>query len=154
MVITEKTYYLILYVILFIISQTFALTAAFITLPQKNLSVWEAYKTAIPYTWIGWIFLTYGVYIVNKYKFISPSQIIFLIIAVQYTLVLIANKFYMNENPTFSDIFAFGLIILAYFISLNNSVSKILGIHIEKEDGDNKKKEEELIKEETPAENV
>lgn len=145
----ENTYYFILYIILFITSQILALTAAFITLPNKNLTTWEAYKIAIPYTWFGWIFLTYGIYIVNKHKFISPSQILFLIIFIQYTLVLIANKFYLNENPTFSDLFSFGLIFLGYMISVNRYFSKALGIPIEEE---NKEKEE--IKEETPAENV
>lgn len=147
---TENTYYLILYIILFIISQSFALTAAFITLPQKNLSLWDAYKTAIPYTWIGWLFLTYGMYIVNKYKFITPSQVIFLIIVIQYTLVIIANKIFLNENPTFSDIFSFGLIFLGYYVSVNNLVSKALGIKVEKEE----KEEKEEKKVETAAENI
>ena len=148
----EKTYYFILYIILFIISQILTLTAAFITLPNKNLTNWEAYKIAIPYTWLGWLFLTYGVYIVNKHKFISPSQIIFLIIFIQYTLVIIANKFYLNENPTFSDLFSFGLIFLGYLISVNRFVSKALGIPIEEENI--KEKKEEKQKEDTLAENV
>lgn len=142
----SKLFYLILYLTLFFISQTFTTIGAFISLPYKNLTFWEAYKMAIPYSWISWLFLTYALHIVHTYKLISNTQILFLIIFVQFTLVLIANRYFFGKIPSFSDIVAFILIFIGYVISVNHVFSRLLGIEVEKHDENTGKTKEEAEK--------
>lgn len=107
----------IIALLMFVISQGFALTASFITIPYKNLTVWEAYKMAIPFVWIDWIFLTFAVFLTHKYKLMSIDQIVFLIIIIQFIFVLIGNKFYLKKKIYTSDYVAIIVLIGGYSIS-------------------------------------
>ena len=53
--IIEKLPYYIVFLFLFILSQSLSMWGQFVTLPFKNLSMWEAYKMAIPFAWLDWI---------------------------------------------------------------------------------------------------
>jgi hypothetical protein len=102
----------------------------FVTLPYKNLSMWEAYKMAIPFAWLDWIFMTFTVMIGDKYELVTPTQDTFLLIIIQFYLILLINQFYLKQKVTMSDIIAFFIILLGFFVSFFHIISKIFGIEI------------------------
>jgi drug/metabolite transporter (DMT)-like permease len=141
----NNNYYTFLYILLFFISQLLSVYGAFISLPHKNLSLWEAYKMVIPYAWIGWIFLMSALYLVNKHKGINIVKIGFLLILIQFTVVLIINKIVLKENPKKSDIIAFIIIFIGNLISENHYISKIFNIPISEYNNVNKEQKKEII---------
>ena len=44
-----KLPYYVLFLFLFILAQSLSMWGQFVTLPYKNLTMWEAYKMAIPF---------------------------------------------------------------------------------------------------------
>jgi hypothetical protein len=145
----SKIYYYIIYFLLFFIGQAFAIWGSYSILKFPNLTFWESYKKAIPFAWIYWMFLTPAIYIGHKYNLVSPSQNIFLLIILQFTLVILINKYYLKIKVYRSDFISFGLILFGYFISIFHIVSQIFNIPIplkpiseaEKEKEKEKKKE-------------
>ena len=126
----SKIPYFILFLFLFIISQCFSMWGQYVTLPYKSLSMWEAYKMAIPFAWLDWVFLTLTISIGHKYDLVTPTQDIFLLIIIQFFLLLLINKFYLKKQTTRSDIIAFFIILFGYFVSALNLVSKIFNIAV------------------------
>jgi len=104
----------------------------YFTLKFKNLTNWEAFKMAIPFAWIDWFFLTIAIDIGHTHKLVTPTQDTFLLIIVQFCLVLIINHFYLKQNVYFSEVVAFVLILIAYSISLFNLVSHALKLPVPK----------------------
>ena len=141
----KETYYTFLYILLFFISQVFSVYGAFVSLPYKNLSLWESYKMVMPFAWIGWIFLMSALYLVNKNKGINIVKIGFLLILIQFTVVLLINKIYLKENPKTSDIIAFIIIFIGNLNSENHYISKIFNIPFPDYEKLNKKQKEEKI---------
>jgi hypothetical protein len=137
-----KIYYYIIYFVTFIISQSLSIWGQYFTLKFKNLTNWEALKMALPFAWVDWVFLTYAIDIGNRYNLVTPTQNIFLLIIVQFTLVLLVNHYYLKQKVYFSEIVAFFIIIVAYGISLFNLVSKILNIPVPKNPNKEEEKEE------------
>ena len=134
----------ILFLFLFIISVTLSSWGQYVTLPYKDLSIWQAYKMAIPFVWIEWIIVTFAISFQNDYNLFTPTNIILLLMITQFTTVLIINKFYFKNRTYISDIVAFGIILLGFLISFLNLFSKALNIPIEnqseeKSDKDNNK---------------
>jgi len=129
---SSKMYYYILYFASFITSQSLSMWGQYFTLKFKNLTNWEAFKMAIPFAWVDWFFLTIAIDIGNTYKLVTPTQDTFLLIIVQFCLVLLINHFYLKQNVYFSEVVAFMLILIAYSISLFNLVSYALNIPLPK----------------------
>ncbi len=125
--INNKIFTYISYYTLLIISQIFLVLTAFITLPYPNLSLWESYKMCIPYAWLDWVFLTYAVNIshVNK-DLLTPNQILFSIIGIQVILISLFNYFYLNKKITTSDYVSYIVIFIAYFVSIQQPLTKFL----------------------------
>ena len=121
----------ILFLFLFIISVTLSSWGQYVTLPYKDLSMWQAYKIAIPFVWIEWIIMTYAISFQNKFNLFTPTNIILLLMIIQFTTVLLINKFYFKNNTYISDIIAFFIILLGFLISFLNLISKALNIPIE-----------------------
>jgi hypothetical protein len=121
------------YFILFLISQCLSMWGQYITLPYKNLTYWQSISMAIPYGWADWFFLTFAIDIGHKYKLVSPTQDIFLLIILQFILILLINNFYLKQKIYRSDIIAFGLLLIGYFISFFKIASKLINIPIYKE---------------------
>ena len=119
-----------LFGILFILGQTAAMWGLYSTLPFKNLSMWESYKMAIPFAWLDWIFMTLAIHVGDKYNLVTPTQDTFVLIIVQFVLILIINQFYLKQDIYRSDIIAFFLVLLGFFISFFHIVSKLMGIPI------------------------
>lgn len=139
----------ILFLFLFIISVTLSSWGQYVTLPYKDLSMWQAYKMAIPFVWIEWIIMTYAISFQDNYKLFTPTNIILLLMIIQFTTVLIINKFYFKNNTYISDIIAFFVILLGFLISFLNLFSKALNNPIEKqsEEKSNKDNNKTLDKE-------
>jgi hypothetical protein len=112
---------------LFILGQSAAMWGLFYTLPFKNLSMWQAYKMAIPFAWIDWVFMTLAINVGDKYDLVSPTQDIFVLIIVQFTLLLIINQYYLKQDIFRSDIIAFFIIMIGFCVSFFHIVSKMLG---------------------------
>jgi hypothetical protein len=122
----------LLFFLLFIIAQSFSMWGQYFTLPYKNLTTWEAYKMAIPFAWLDWLIMTYTVYIGDKYELVTPTQDTFLLIIIQFALILLINHYYLKQKIYRSDIIAFFIILIGFFVSMFHIVSKILNIPIPK----------------------
>ena len=123
----EKLPYFILYLTLFIIAQSLSMWGQFVTLPYKDLTMWEAYKMAIPYAWMDWFFMTFTVMVGDKYELASPTQTTFILITIQFALILIINHYYLKQKVYFSDIMAFFIIVGGIAISFLHLISHALG---------------------------
>lgn len=126
----KKIPYYILFLTLFIIAQGFSMWGQYVTLPYKNLTMWEAYKMAIPFAWIDWIVMTFTVMVGDKYELVTPTQDTFLLIIIQFCLILIINNFYLKQKLTRSDILAFFIILLGFFVSFLHLISNTFGFKL------------------------
>jgi hypothetical protein len=136
----SKLPYYALFLFLFIVAQSLSMWGQYVTLPYKSLSMWEAYKMAIPFAWLAWIFMTFTVMIGHKYDLVTPTQDTFLLIIIQFCLILIINKYYLKKKVHKSDIIAFFIILIGFFVSFLHLVSKAFNIpipkHLEDENSD------------------
>ena len=115
----------IIYYILFAIGQAFSMWGQYVTLPFANLNYWQAFSMAIPFAGIDWIFLTFAIDIGNKYDLVSPTQDTFLLIVLQFSYLLVINKYYLKKHINNSDIYAFLIILFGYSISLFHLVTAV-----------------------------
>lgn len=127
-----RAFYYALFISLFIVAQSLSMWGQYVTLPYKNLSMWEAYKMAIPFAWLDWIVMTFVVMVGDKYDLVTPTQDTFLLIIIQFCLVLIINHFYIKQKVSRSDIIAFFIILFGFFVSFLHIISKIFNIPIPK----------------------
>ena len=133
----SKLPYYILFLLLFILAQSLSMWGQFVTLPYKNLTMWEAYKMAIPFAWLDWVVMTFTVMIGNKYNLVTPTQDTFLLIIIQFCLILLINQYYLKQKVTRSDIIAFFIILLGFFVSFLHLISHFFGITIPEHLGSN-----------------
>ncbi len=123
----------VLFFALFLLGQSLSMWGQFITLPYKNLSMWEAYKMAIPFAWMDWFVMTFTVMVGDKYNLVTPTQDTFLLIILQFCLILVINHFYLKQSVFRSDIVAFFIILTGFFVSFFHGVSKLTGAKIPEE---------------------
>jgi hypothetical protein len=126
----SKTLNYIIYFSLFILGQSLSMWGQYVTLPFKNLTYYQGLTMALPYAWVDWIFMTFAIDIGHTQKLVTPTQDTFLLIVVQFTLLLLINKFYLKQEIYRSDIIAFFIIIIGYICSFFHVVSKIFNIPI------------------------
>ena len=132
----KKLPYYLLFLSLFILAQSLSMWGQYVTLPYKNLSMWDAYKMAIPFAWLDWIVMTFTVMVGDKYKLVTPTQDTFLLIIIQFSLILLINRFYLKQKLNRSDIIAFFIILFGFFVSFFHLISKVFGIQIPSHPGD------------------
>ena len=111
-------FYSVLFFLLFFISQTFSMWGQYVTLPLKHLSNWEAYKMAIPYALVGWVFMTMAININTKYNLTQPNQIVLLLIVAQNIIMMFIDKIYFGNELLYSYIIGLGLMLLGFYISM------------------------------------
>jgi hypothetical protein len=99
----------------------------FVTLKFPNMGMFAAYKMAIPFAWLDWVFMSVAVNIGDKYKLVTPTQDTFTLITLQFTAILLINHFYLRQPLFRSDIIAFFMILFGFAVSFNNMLSKTLG---------------------------
>jgi hypothetical protein len=92
--------------------------------------MWEAYKMAIPFAWMDWVVMTFVIMIGDKYELVTPTQDTFLLIILQFCLILIINRFYLKQTINRSDIIAFFIILMGFLVSFVHIVSKLFNIPI------------------------
>ena len=133
----SKIHYYALFLFLFVLAQSFSVWGQYVTLPFTNLSAWNAFKMAIPFAWLDWLIMPFVIKLGNKYELVTPTQDIFLLIIIQFSLVLIINHFYLKQDIFRSDYIGFFLILAGFFISFNNVISKMFNMPIPKHPGQN-----------------
>jgi hypothetical protein len=131
----SKLPYYALFLFLFILAQSLSMWGQYVTLPYKSLSMWEAYKMAIPFAWLDWVVMTFTVMVGHKYQLVTPTQDTFLLIIIQFCLILLINQYYLNKNVYRSDIIAFFIILIGFFVSFLHLVSKAFNIPIPEHSG-------------------
>ena len=136
----------ILFFTLFVIGQSLVMIGSFISLPYKNLSMWESLKMSLPFVWADWLFLTFAIMLLHKHSLLTNTQFLFALIVFQFGVTLLINRFYLKQKINISDYVAIGLLIIAYIISELHLFSKLFGLPIPKRE-DNKKKKDKEIKE-------
>ena len=121
----------LLFFILFIIGQSLSMWGQYVTLPFKNISIWEAFKMAIPFAWMDWFVMTFAIQIGNDNNLVTPTQDMFVLIIVQFCILLIINQYYLKQHISRSDIITFFIILFGFFVSFDHALSKILKIPID-----------------------
>lgn len=124
----------IAFIVLFIFAQSLSMWGQYVTLPYKNLSMWEAYKMAIPYAWMDWFVMTFVIMLGDKYKLVTPTQDTFLLIIIQFALILIINHFYLKQPVTRSDFVAFAVILFGFCVSFFKLATQIYATHFYKKE--------------------
>jgi hypothetical protein len=117
----------LLWFIAFVCAQASSMWGQFVTLKYPNMGMFAAYKMAIPFAWLDWMFMSIAVNIGDKNKLVTPTQDTFTLITLQFTAILIINHFYLHQPLFRSDIVAFFLILFGFAVSFNNMLSKALG---------------------------
>jgi hypothetical protein len=98
----------------------------YVTLKYPNMGMFAAYKMAIPFAWLDWVFMSLAVKLGDQYKLVTPTQDTFTLITLQFTAILIINHFYLHQPLFRSDIIAFFIILFGFAVSFNNLLSKVL----------------------------
>lgn len=136
----SKLPYYALFLFLFVVAQSLSMWGQYVTLPYKSLSMWEAYKMAIPFAWLDWVVMTFTVMVGHEYDLVTPTQDTFLLIIIQFCLILVINQYYLKQKVYKSDIIAFFIILIGFFVSFLHLVSKAFNIpipeHLEGENPD------------------
>lgn len=138
----SKLVYYVLYYILFATGQALSMWGQYVTLPYTNLTYWQAFSMAIPFAWSNWLFTTFAIDIGHTHDIASPTQDTFLLIVLQFSYLLIINRFYLKKKITNSDLYAFLIILVGYAVSLFQLVSKAMG---NKKPQTNKKTEDDDV---------
>ena len=128
---TSKPLQYITYLVLFIVGQSLSMWGQYVTLPYKHLTYFQGLKMALPFAWADWFFMTFAIDIGHKYELVTPTQNTFLLIILQFTLVLIINQFYLKQKIYRSDIIAFLILLFAYCISFFSLFSYAIGRKVE-----------------------
>jgi hypothetical protein len=116
----------LLWFVSFVCAQASSMWGQFVTLKYPNMGMFAAYKMAIPFAWLDWLFMSMAVNIGDKYKLVTPTQDTFTLITLQFTAILIINHFYLHQPLFRSDIIAFFIILFGFAVSFNNLLSKVL----------------------------
>jgi len=132
---------------LFATGQALSMWGQYVTLPYTNLTYWQAFSMAIPFAWSNWLFTTVAIDIGHTHDIASPTQDTFLLIVLQFSYLLIINRFYLKKKITNSDLYAFLIILIGYAVSLFHLVSNALG---NKKPQTGNKPDSEVILDNTP----
>jgi hypothetical protein len=79
--------------------------------------------------------MTFTVMIGDKYELVTPTQDTFLLIIIQFCLILLINQYYLKQKVSRSDIVAFFIILLGFFVSFLHLISKTFNIPIPEHPG-------------------
>jgi len=115
-----------LWLISFVCAQASSMWGQYVTLKYPNMGMFAAYKMAIPFAWLDWVFMSIAVKLGDQYKLVTPTQDTFTLITLQFTAILIINHFYLHQPLFRSDIIAFFIILFGFAVSFNNLLSKVL----------------------------
>ena len=80
----SKLPYYLLFLGLFIVGQSLSMWGQYVTLPFKNLTMWEAFKMAIPFAWLDWLVMTFTIQVGDQNELVTPTQDTFLLIIIVF----------------------------------------------------------------------
>ena len=143
----SKIHYYALFLFLFVLAQSLSVWGQYVTLPFTNLSAWNAFKMAIPFAWLDWLIMPFAIKLGNDYELVTPTQDIFLLIIIQFSLFLIINHFYLKQDIFRSDYIGFFIILAGFFVSFNNVISKMFNLPIPKHPGQKEGQDKDKDKE-------
>ena len=126
--------YLALYWFLMIMAAIISTWGTFVSLPYEHLGQWDAIKMALPFAWVDWIFLTLAIYIGNLHSLATPLQMKFGITILKFFLIMLFTKYYLHSEISRSDMVGFVIVFIAYGLNVTGTVSKYLGIPVEKQE--------------------
>ena len=129
------------FLLMFIFAQASSMWGQYFTLKFPNMGMVEAFLRAIPFAWLDWFFMSLAVFIGDRYKLVTPTKDTFLLIIIQFISILVINALWLKQSLTKSDIACFFIILLGFYISFTQAVSKIMGIPLRKDD---EKKDEDV----------
>ena len=130
----------LLYFVVWISSEAFSMWGQFSTLKYPNMGMVEAFLRVIPFTWADWGLTTVAVWLADTYGLMTPTQDTFVMIIVQFAMILIINKLWLKQVVTRSDIAAFVMILVAFYVSFTQAASKLLGRKVQKKPKGRKKR--------------
>jgi len=143
----SNSLYYMLFFISFAIGQSLVMIGSFISLPYKNLTLWQSIKMTLPFVWVDWIFLTFAISLMHKHLLLTNTQFLFSVIVFQFGVALLINKYYLKQVINNSDYVAIALLIVAYIVSEFHLFSKFFNLPIPQEtpSQDKKKKQRQIM---------
>lgn len=138
-----------LYWVFMIIAAIISTWGTFVSLPYEHLGQWDAIKMALPFAWVDWIFLTLAIYIGNLHSLATPLQMKFGITMLKFFLIMLFTKYYLHSEISRSDVVGFVIVFIAYGLNVTGTVSKYLGIPVEKHDDKSEEKPSTTVPTET-----
>ncbi len=142
-ILSTKPVQYIAFLSMFILAQGSSMWGQYFTLKYPNMGMFQAFLAAIPFAWLDWAFMSVAVFIGDKYKLVTPTQDTLLLIIVQFVSILVINSLWLKQSVSKSDIACFFIILLGFYVSFTNALSKFLGKPIPKKDGDDKKDDDQ-----------
>ena len=112
---------------LWLTATTVSITGMYAHLKFPKATLIKLLAIALPFCWVDWYFMTWAIELQHTYRLFTPTQDTMLLIATQFTLLLILNHVYLKQKVTRSDLIALPIILLGMYVSGANIVSKLLG---------------------------
>ena len=122
----KKVFQYIAFLSTFILSDFVSTWGSLFTLKFPNMTMWEAFKQAIPWAWITWLLTTISVHISDKYKLATPIQVTFLMMIDQFIATVVVNKYWLHQKISRSDYVTFFVILFGFYVSFFRVVTKII----------------------------
>jgi uncharacterized membrane protein len=110
-----------LFFTLFVLAQSLSMVGQYITLPYKHLTYFQTLQMGLPWCIADWAVMPFVIRLGHEHKLVTPLQDVLLLMAIQFTLVLIINRFYLHQLLTISDIVAFFVICAGFYVSFRST---------------------------------
>ena len=109
--------------VLILIGQLFNVIGTFVSVPYKNIKMWEAYKMSMPYILIQRITTSIAIQFSHEHKYFTNNQTVFLILFAQFVFTVIYSYFILKKMASKSDFIGTLLLGLGYYISYFKKIS-------------------------------
>lgn len=111
-------YYMIL--LLLFVGQLVNVYGSFLT-SSASKSIWRIYIAVLPYMVIQKLITTLGIYIIDKYDYISNNNVVLILLIFQFVNTILISYVIMHIPVYFSDAVGCLLFALGYYTSIYNS---------------------------------
>ena len=106
---------------------TISITGMYAHLKFPKASMMKVLAIALPFCWVDWYFMTWAIQLQHKHRLFTPTQDTMLLIASQFTVLLILNHVYLKQKVSRSDLIALPIILFGMYVSGSQLISKLLG---------------------------
>ena len=122
------------YIVTYLISESISMWGQFFVLKFPSVNVLLLYLAALPFAWIKWIFTTLAIEIGDQNNLVTPIQDLFIMILVQFFIIILINHYYLKQPFYRSDVFGFCIVLTGFLISYMHVISRSLGLHYKQTD--------------------